>query len=63
MISKHTYYKSECCQPFKPNLTEDLVQFPNIGFVTPQSASNYLKQCEILFSHPNNNACSFSSET
>lgn len=59
MISKYTYYKFESYQPFKQNLTEELVQFPNIGFVTPPSASNYLKEhCEILFSHPKNNLCS-----
>lgn len=53
MISKHTYYKFERYQPFKPNLTEELVQFPNIAFVTPQSASNNLKEHRaILVSHP-----------
>lgn len=31
MISKHTYYKFENYQPFKPSLTEELFQFPNIG--------------------------------
>lgn len=43
MISKHTYYKFESYQHFKPNLTEELVRFPNIGFVTSLSASNYFK--------------------
>lgn len=52
MISKHTYYKFECRQPFKPNLTEHIAQFPSIGFVTPQSASDYLKEnFKILFFH------------
>ena len=52
MISKHTYYKFECHHPFKPNLTEHVVQFPNIGLVTPQSASDYLKEnFKILFVH------------
>lgn len=61
MISKHTCYKFESYQPFKPNLTEELVQFPNIGFVTPQSPSNILRNImkyysptpKIIYAHLN----------